>query len=536
MGIPLNKLLKVGGLRHCQVVAGHSGLENMVNNVTVMEVPDIVTWLKGNELLLTSLYPIKDDVEKQVELLDKLQEVHTVALAIKPARFVDAIPEEMKTKADEYGIVLLEIPEQISYLDILSPAMNAIFNQKVVLQEDLEYATRLLDEISIANGGFDRFIETLSYLAKSKVFLESYVPYIHLSEQKESLETLNVEQLRELEAVQRPIRMMRKDARGDLVSCIVAPILVEGDLYGSVTCWDYQSGFMEVDLAIQEKAASLLSLQFLRKKIKYDVEQNYKSEFIRDLLFNQEMNRKDLVERAETYGFRRNERYLCILANKKEGLSEDVFKERISQIEVKTNQLEKGAITAAIRNSILFIIPEKNRSIQGIKKVAEKLLMEIEKVTHTRVRIGIGPAYLGINGLRRSFSEAEKAISLGTELWEDKAIVHYDSLGVYRLISLVDDHQELENYYDESMKKLIVYSRENDLNLLRTLEMYFKCNESLKETASQLYIHVNTLKYRLQKIKQITGLNLNLSEDKLMLLMGLKIYHYFSVIIDKDKR
>lgn len=536
MGIPLKNLLKVGGLRECKVVAGHSGVEKLVTYVTIMEVPDIVKWLKGNELLLTSLYPIKDDLDAQVQLIEKLHAVGTTALAIKPVRFVNAIPKEMIEKADQYGITLIEIPQDISYLDILSPAMNAIFNEKVVLQEDLEQAERLLNEISIAKSDFNQFIETLSFLTKSNVYLESNVPYIHVSTQEQQLLPMSSSQIKELEVVQRPVRMTRQSCDYQEESCIVAPIMIDGELYGAITCWHYHLEFMEVDLAIQEKAASLLSFEFLRKKVKYDIEKQYKNDFLRDLLFNQEMNMQDLVERGKTFGFIENEFYLCIIINEIQKSDDEIFTKRFSQLETEIRRVESDIIAGTIRNSLLLLVPRKNRVNQEMKKMINRFLLQVEQVVRVQVRLGIGSEYSGVRGVRRSFREAEKAITLGSKLWNTQSITYFGDLGVYRIIALIENNNELKHYYNETMEKLIVYDEGNELALIETLEKYFTCNESIKETAGQLFIHVNTLKYRLQKIKQITGLSLQNSEEKLMLQMGLKIHQYYSVLIEKDEK
>ncbi|OLS39213.1 PucR family transcriptional regulator [Bacillus sp. MRMR6] len=536
MGIPLKNLLKVGGLRECKVIAGHSGIESLVTYVTVMEVPDIVNWLKGNELLLTSLYPIKDDPGAQIQLIEKLNAVGTTALAIKPIRFIDAIPQGMIDKANQYGITLIEIPQEVSYLDILSPAMNAIFNEKVVLQEDLEQATRLLNEISITNSDFNQFISTLSFLTKSKVLLESHIPYIQVLNKEECLMPMNAEQIKEIEVIQRPIRMIRQNREGQDESCIVAPIIIDGDLYGTITCWNYSLEFMEVDLAIQEKAASLLSLEFLRKKVRYDIERQYKNDFLRDLLFNQEINLQDLVERGKTFGLREKDSYVCVIISEKEQFNNEVISKSLSEIEASIRVVESEALVGTIRSSILLLLPRKNKSDHELKKIIGRIPVLVEQIVQVGIRLGIGSEELGVRGLRKSFREAEKAITLGSKLWNQQSIIYFSNLGVYRLIGLIEDHQELKHFYNEAMKKLITFDEENELALIPTLEKYFSCNESVKETANQLFIHVNTLKYRLQKIKQVTGLSLQNSEDKLMLQMGLKIHQYYSVIIEKDER
>jgi PucR family transcriptional regulator, purine catabolism regulatory protein len=536
MGVPLTSLLKIGGLQDCKVVAGCQGMDKLVSNVTIMEVPDIVKWLKGNELLLTSLYPIKDDLDAQIQLIEKLSKAGTTALAIKPIRFIDSIPVEMKKEADRVGLTLIEIPEQISYLDILSPAMNVIFNKKAVLYDDLENATRLFNEISIAKGGFEDFIQTLSFLTRGKVYLESYVPYIHVPEQEAQLSPMTEGQMNELEVVQRPVRMERDAGFGKEESCVVAPIIIDGDLYGTITCWGFHSEYMEVHLAIQEKAATLLSLEFLREKVKYDIAQQYKNEFIRDLLFNQEMNLVDLEERGKSYRFKENELYLCIIVTEKESGGKRTFLDRISQMERCIKSIDADMITGVIRNSLLLLVPKKNRKNKELNKLAERLHFVIEQAIHTRIRLGIGSVYFGVNGLRKSFREAEKAIALGPRISHDQPFIYFSELGVYRLISFLEKSEELQQYYKDSVNILAEYDRENELNLIKTLEQYFACNESLKETAESLFVHVNTLKYRLQKIKDLTGYSLQNSEEKLMLHIGLKTHQYFSLTVDKDEK
>lgn len=526
MGISLSKLLKTGGLRHCQVVAGKNGLDKTVSYVTVMEVPDIINWLKGNELLLTSLYPIKDDPKAQADLIERLHEVGTTAIAIKPNRFIESIPEEMKERAEKYAIPIIEIPESISYLDIISPAMNAIFDEKVVLQEDLEQASSLLSEISLYENGFSIFIDTLSMLTKNEVYLESLAPYIEVPAQEEQLEPLNEQQVNELKVVQRAVRMPRIKDGEQVEACIVSPILIDGELYGTISSFNSNADYMEMELAILEKASMLLSLEFLRKKVKYDIEQQYRNDFFRDLFFNQFMNKQDLIEKGQIYGYKENQDYLCISVSRKELDNGKLFTKWMSRIETLLRQIEATVIIGTVRHSLYLLLPVKNRSQQELRKIINQIATGIKQVVQVDVCFGIGRTYSGVEGLRKSFREAEQAVVLGPVFWKDQSIIYFNNIGVYRLISLVDNREELRQFYEETVGKLAANDSGSDLNLIETLEQYFKHNESLTETAKQLFIHVNTLKYRLQKIKSISGLSLQKTEEKLMLNMGLKIHRY----------
>ncbi|KHF39463.1 PucR family transcriptional regulator [Halalkalibacter okhensis] len=527
MGSTLNKLLKVGGLRHCKVVSGHSGLSRTISYVTVMEVPDIINWLKGNELLLSSLYPIKDNLNAQAELIDRLHEVGTGALAIKANRFIGSVPEIMIKKSEQYGLPIIVIPEEVSYLDILTPAMNTIFNEKVILQEDLDQASSLLSEITLSENGISQFLETLSTLIKNKVFLESLVPYIEVPIKKSLFEPLTNQQIIELELVGRAVRMPRV-IEGELVeSCIVSPILLEGKLFGCITSFGFNE-YIEIELAILEKASKLLSLDFLRKKVRYEIEQQYRNDFFRDLFFNQFVNKQDLVEKGKIYGFKENDEYVCISVSGQSIKNGELFTENMLRIESGLERIDNEVIIGSVRHSLYILFPVKTRSKQELMQVIKEISKEIKLILRVDVYLGIGRTYQGVDGLRKSFREAEQAVTFGPVFWKDQLIFYFNQIGLYGLIALVEGREELMQFFNETIGELVSNEKPGELDLIETIEQYFKCNESLTATANHLFIHVNTLKYRLQKIKLITGLSLQNTEEKIMLNMGLKIHHFLN--------
>ena len=87
------------------------------------------------------------------------------------------------------------------------------------------------------------------------------------------------------------------------------------------------------------------------------------------------------------------------------------------------------------------------------------------------------------------------------------------------------EHQESEirRFYKENVEPLCEYDEQKDGELIRTLKMYFECSGNLKKVSEKMYIHYNTILYRIQKIQQITKLDLANSNDRLNLEVSLKI-------------
>lgn len=109
-------------------------------------------------------------------------------------------------------------------------------------------------------------------------------------------------------------------------------------------------------------------------------------------------------------------------------------------------------------------------------------------------------------------------------------MTHFDHVGTYKLLFGVweRDPQELQSLYEETVAPIDAYDRQNDTQLLRTLVTYLRNDESLSKTADELYAHRHTIRYRLQKIGEITGLSIFRSEDKERLGLGLKARHLLS--------
>lgn len=518
--------MKVGGLRDCLVVAGHKGLDRPVKYVTVMEVPDIVKWLKGDELILSSLFPIKDDPEAQKSLISELHGRGTAALAIKPHRFIDEIPQSLLDEAEYYSFPVIEIPKEISYMEILPPVSHAIFDRKVVLQEDLEQASQLLNEISLNEQGMGVLIDTLGKLTKNTITVESMLSYIEVPPLPFACTRLSTEQIRELSLIRRPIHLTRMCEHGE-TDCIVAPILLEGRVFGNITCWAFEREHLEMDLALLEKASTLLALEFLRLKVRFDTEQQYKNEFLRDVFINEYLLHEDVRERGRPYGFSMDQPYVCLVITREKREQHENPYDLVDRLERLMRDVYPRAITGYFRQTIVCLCPiDETITEDEVRTRMEEIASQLKKqlAVDNAFRIGIGRGHgPGITALRESMREAQQAILLSSAMKKQGAVIHYNELGIYRLLAQFRDTEEMRSLFEETAGVLFTHDKNSDMQLVKTLYAYFQHDEKLTETAAALYLHVNTLKYRLRRIEKLTGYNLQQSEGKMMLHIGLKL-------------
>jgi DNA-binding PucR family transcriptional regulator len=125
----------------------------------------------------------------------------------------------------------------------------------------------------------------------------------------------------------------------------------------------------------------------------------------------------------------------------------------------------------------------------------------------------------------KSYRQALAVSRLQQEHKISKNRIFYSDMGIYKLLMSIDDKSILEDYIQQTIQPIIEYDRTNDASLMEVLSSYLKNDGSVKATSEQLFIHRNTVNYRLGKIEEITDMNLSSTSDRLQLTVGLMILH-----------
>ena len=135
-----------------------------------------------------------------------------------------------------------------------------------------------------------------------------------------------------------------------------------------------------------------------------------------------------------------------------------------------------------------------------------------------------------IEDIAHSYQEAQDAIAFGKMVQKQDTLMAYADLGIFRLLCKFTERASLKEYIPESLIKILQHDKEKHSSLLKTLEIYLECNNNATKAANKLYIHYKTILYRLDRIQEISGVNLEDKEDRLQIEMGLKILHLLGEI------
>lgn len=105
-------------------------------------------------------------------------------------------------------------------------------------------------------------------------------------------------------------------------------------------------------------------------------------------------------------------------------------------------------------------------------------------------------------------------------------IVFYDQMGFYRMLMAYENTAPMKRFADEVLSEIIAYEKKAHTQLMETMWTYFECDCNLQRTADRLFSHKNTVKYRLQRVEQLTGRSFADRFDSQELYNALMIYYY----------
>ncbi|PJF36093.1 MAG: hypothetical protein CUN49_07160, partial [Candidatus Thermofonsia Clade 1 bacterium] len=159
---------------------------------------------------------------------------------------------------------------------------------------------------------------------------------------------------------------------------------------------------------------------------------------------------------------------------------------------------------------------------RAVRQLAEAVLNRVRvQFPSAQLAIGVGRPAETLAQWRISYQEAVAAQRIAQQ-WRLNQPLYFADLGVYRLLSLLLETPELHNFYRETLGELADETQSNE-DFILTLEAFFEAHGNLSQTANRLHVHRNTLLYRMERIAQLGGFDLDNPETRLAVHLALKI-------------
>ncbi|MBU5269408.1 MAG: helix-turn-helix domain-containing protein [Clostridium cochlearium] len=191
--------------------------------------------------------------------------------------------------------------------------------------------------------------------------------------------------------------------------------------------------------------------------------------------------------------------------------------------------LFQGKNSIYYKNNIIMLYDfnDINLDINKAKYTWEKFLIK------NNIKLAISKSFINLLEFKKYYIQSLKALELGKILKPNYHIVFYEELQFYDLISFINKEINLKEYCHKSLKSLNQYDEINNTNYYHTLFLYLKNNQNSTLTAKDLFIHRNTMLYRINKIKELTNIDFSNTEETFQVLLSYKIMNYINKLDNK---
>ncbi len=571
MTFTVSDALKTGWLREAEVRAGADGLTRTIASVNVMEVPDILAWVKPHELLLTTLYPLRDAPGSLNAFVAELAQRELAGIVVKTGRYFDTIPEEMRMAADRAGLPLIELRSEVSFDEIITDLLASILSVQTQRLQHSEEVHRRFTAIVLAGGGLQHIAENLALLINNPVAIVAPDQRVLAlaAPDEAAMETLHA--CVRTEVGQRYFSLDTSTGRahagtavialrcaptsnGRRVACFACPIRVGSHSYGNIVALEAGRAFEDDDAVAMEHAVTVSALAIMKDQAILAVERKFQSDFLDDLLAGRITSMDVVTSRSQTLGWNLARPCVVCVAQVHDGvdvvgngqgaspawqtayLPGDLGAELLESARAAARHVDPEAIVIEKSGQLLFIlgvasVDVDHRSTAKLRldcdsdiEMGQRLLRDLRFLLRERQFIlGIGRRCDNVLYLHRSYKEARQAVSVGSQLQGAGSVIHFNDLGFQRLLSQFENRVELHAFADELLGALEDYDRRHNADLLLTLEMLLNSNLNMAVTARQLHLHYNSLRYRLQKIEELAGPFMEDARQRMNLELALQI-------------
>jgi len=286
----------------------------------------------------------------------------------------------------------------------------------------------------------------------------------------------------------------------------------------------------DLDRQIAERAARVLGIELAKQRAVTEAQLRLQGDFLQDLLSGSYPSEDAMLARARWMGhdLSRPHVILAVAVDEAAGPRPVLESRRMQAADIVRTELLRLAPDALLREQqgTLAValprpsFPERSDTIE----LAEQLRRQVDGLlARSLVTIGVGRSHPGVGGLARAYREADQALAIARTLLGPGRTVHFDDLGVQRLLFQLRDNPELASFYDDLLGRLQAHDERQGAELVNTLEAFFECHGNHVRTAQRLHLHRNTLLYRLDRARQVLGVDFDDPETRLALQVALKI-------------
>ena len=537
----LNDILPVPRFSDFKLLTEPKTTNVLIKNVDISETPDIANFTSSHTLVLTTAMLYKEDQSGLLELIDSLIAINAAGLGIKIGRFIDSIDQSIIDYANSKNFALIQIPsthplggvlqkfnsfinqsktEQISYaLDIQKQFSNLILNDASLNKIISEFSHSINCPVIL----LDPFKEIISYstdVSQLKIVPNQIITQLNKQKafQHDSKNSSKFVDLGRKTQVEIAVHSIKNNSYFPYYLVIVSP----DNIPYPVSEFAIDQALLVISFVLLKNDKILES----KKQIKGDYFDN-----LIELQNHQLIEKKNLFSYDTSFGIVLSQYYQVIYVTidmpkpfqKEMKLNEEKNKLAYQWLEKKINLYFEDALVFPEKNSEhLILLMQKKVSQRQVTDTLIQLAGELKAALPIDLLFSCGQLCESIDSIATSLVEAKIVWEEGRYKKDINSVSFYKPKGILNLFDSMQP-EEIKYFCQKLLKELAFPKESMYIELRKTLKTFLSNQCEITKTANDLFIHRNTVKYRIDNCEEILGLTISSPENSLNLRLALEL-------------
>jgi purine catabolism regulator len=499
------------------LIAGHGGITNIITYITVSETPDFYEWVSGGEFVLTTLYAYKDRQDLQVVNYTELAKRGIAAFGVKVQRFVEAIPQDLIDIANKYQVPLFAIRREIKFREIIQIITAELNNYQTNILLEVESHYKELAKVALVSGDFNEYIRGFGRRTGSSVYCFQADLKLLGSYQKSSLGN-SAQEVREKleqyilwqEEVLNPV---------DYEGLYIFPCVTRGQALGYLVVVNAER-LSEKHMLMASQLTTFLTMKLIDQ---LETVQKMLTSLLDELLYKRDLSEEELRERLSLHGLKQQAMYRVIIVREKDETDSPLPTSQIRTYCNKIKELLDEALVIIKTNETVIIganeQPDDGNPPRWLKHLGNDVFSDDFPAV-----IGIGPSVTNAKDIQSSYQIAKSTIKAGHGFGHVGVLYYAHFLARILLLRSVGTPEQ-EYLLTNIINPLLDQDNRYNSQILPTIKAIMFADD-LEQAAATLFVHTNTIRYRLNKIKSITGHDFFSAKGRYTITTAYLVYCY----------
>lgn len=540
MSINISDVLKMEEWKECRLVAGNKGVDREILYIDAMEVPDIIPWIKKNELMITTGYAMNRDEGVLLDIIKAMAKAGSSGIALK-TKFFGEITQKIKDLANELQVPVIEVPRDMAFINLANPLMKKVVNAQ---NQKLEFNKAMNEkflEIQIEGGGFQEICAVLGEMLGCVILVADHRQMLlGCYPEGEGAERWLAKNAYEDTTIQKQLKEYVEKSKDEIVAASAGEweiramgIYVKNKCNGFLYAVGLKGKFDEMSEIALRQAGVYLALEFSKKGLVEQTEYYQDNNFFFDLISGNIQTEEDAVKRARGLKWPSFSYILVVgdidefekvIRNKTEA-EVNIFKDEIMQIHKDVLRRHRQCFFVGNKSDSFHCLFTKDIEKSEILKCMKEIQRQIYKNYGAWITIGVSTEILSYHDFIMAYKKARTAITIGKKRGK-REICFIEDLRLEEAFFEMAKMDIFREFVDETLLELKMHDEKYGTPFLETLKTLAEHHGARKETAETLFLHRNTLAYRIRRIEQLTGADLNDPDVLFQVNLVMKILAY----------